>query len=41
MTHEYFPLLYPDMWLYTAAMGMSKMTALALYWRLFGKSATR
>ncbi|KAL5386655.1 hypothetical protein DPSP01_004018 [Paraphaeosphaeria sporulosa] len=41
MAHEYFFFLYPDMWLYTAAMGMSKMTALALQWRLFGKSATR
>ncbi|KAF2443724.1 hypothetical protein P171DRAFT_522223 [Karstenula rhodostoma CBS 690.94] len=41
MTHDYFILLYPDMWLYTAAMGLSKTTALALYWRLFGKSTTQ
>jgi hypothetical protein len=31
MTRDYFLLLYPDMWLYTGAMGLSKMTALALY----------
>jgi hypothetical protein len=41
MTHDYFLILYPDMWLYTAATGLSKMTALALYWRLFGKSVTQ
>jgi hypothetical protein len=41
MNHDYFLLLYADMWLYTAAMRLSKMTALVLYWRLFGKSATR
>lgn len=41
MTQDYFLLLYPDMWLYTAAMGLSKMTALALYWHLFGRSVTQ
>ena len=41
MNREYFQLLYPDMWLYTAATGLEKMTALALYWHIFGRSRTR
>ena len=41
MAHEFFLLLYPDMWLYTTAMGLEKMTALALYWHIFGMSIMR
>lgn len=39
--YDYFRLLWIDMWLYTAAIGLSKLTALALYVRIFGQSSIR
>ncbi|KAF2005632.1 hypothetical protein P154DRAFT_530457 [Amniculicola lignicola CBS 123094] len=38
---DYFLLLWIDSWFYTTGIGLSKVAALAFYWRIFGQSNIR